>query len=119
MTPSQEQIMEQLKLLLPAIGGVLTMIGVLTPAESAHWITTIMNAVGPLLILGGMIWGVLDKRQSSLVAKVDALAKDPNSPVQAVLTTNTPEGRALAAEIPGATTVPAGTIDAANLARAA
>ena len=113
---AQEQILEQLKLLLPAIGGLLTMMGLLTPAESAKWITTIMNAAGPMMILGGMIWGVLDKRQKSLVAKVDALAKDQNSPVIGVIVSPTVAGKELANSLPGNTTVPAGTVQASELA---
>lgn len=113
---SQEQVLEQLKLLLPAIGGLLTMMGILTPAESARWITQILAVAGPLMILGGMVWGVLDKRQASLVAKVDTLAKDPNSPVKGVIVTNSPAGQDLANSMPGNTTVEAGTAQATTMA---
>ncbi len=112
----REQILEQLKLLLPAVGGLLTMLGIMTPAESAKWITSIMNAAGPAMILGGMIWGALDKRQSSLVAKVDALAKSPDSPVVGVIVSPTVAGKELANSLPGNTTVPAGTVQASELA---
>lgn len=113
---SQEQVMEQLKLLLPAIGGILTMAGILTPAESAMWTTKIMAAAGPLMILGGMIWGLIDKTRESLVKKVDVLAKDPTSPVVGVIVSASAEGKELAAAIPGNTTVPAGTLQATTIA---
>jgi hypothetical protein len=116
---SQEQVMEQLKLLLPAIGSILTMLGIMTPAEYASWATAILGAIGPMFILGGMIWGVVDKTRASLIRKVDVIAKDPTSAVLGIVTTNNAEGRDLSASMDGNTTVTAGTPAAASMARAA
>ncbi len=113
---SKEQILEQLKLLLPAIGGILVMAGIMTPADSAKWIAAIMSAAGPMMILGGMVWGVLDKRQSSLVSKVDVLAKDKDSPVVGVIVSNTVAGKELAETVGSNTTVPAGSAQASRIA---
>lgn len=64
----------------------------------------------------GWILGLFDHTEKKQVAAVDALAKEPNSPVQGVVTAPTPEGKALADAMPGNTTAPAGTQAAAEIA---
>lgn len=62
------------------------------------------------------IWSAMTHRQGNAVAVVDAMAKDPTSPVKGVILEPTTEGRALAASIPGVTAVVAGTPMAAAIA---
>jgi len=47
------------------------------------------------------IWSQLTKTPEAKIAAVVDLAKDSASPVQGIITTNSPEGRGLAASIPG------------------
>ncbi len=54
-------------------------------------------------------WGGYQKTEKNLVKSVDALAQDPNSSVKAVILAPTVAGRKLETEIPGNTTVLAGT----------
>jgi hypothetical protein len=63
-----------------------------------------------------LIWGLFTHTQSNAVAVVDAIAKDPASPVKGVVVENTAAGRDLAKEMPGSTTVVAGTFDAKQIA---
>lgn len=54
--------------------------------------------------------------QSSQIKSVVEMAKDPNSPVQGIITSATPEGKTLAASISGPI-VTAGTAAATDLAK--
>lgn len=74
---------------------------------------------GAVIVLAGLVFGFKTNTVPALVAKVDAIAKDKDSPVQGILMAPTPEGIAIANSLPGATTVPAGTLQATSLARAA
>ena len=59
------------------------------------------------------VWGLFVHTQKNAVAVVDTIAKQPDSPVKAVVMEPTPEGRDIATSIPGDTTVVAGTQAAA------
>lgn len=61
------------------------------------------------------VWGVVNKTEKNSVAIVNEIAKQPDSPVKGVVTEATPAGRELAASIPGALVVTAGTAEAAKL----
>ena len=54
--------------------------------------------------------------QQSQIKSVVQMAKDPNSPIQAIITTASPDGKALAASIPGPI-VAAGTDKATELSK--
>jgi len=64
----------------------------------------------------GFIWSGLTHRQDNAVAVVDAMAKDPASPVKGVIVEATIAGRDLANSIPGSTVVMAGTHEATTIA---
>lgn len=71
-----------------------------------------LGSVAPIIVkeivsLAGFIAGILGivltfmTGQGSQIKSVVAMAQDPGSPVQGVITTATPEGKALAASISG------------------
>jgi ATP-dependent exoDNAse (exonuclease V) beta subunit len=66
-----------------------------------------------------LVWSMITHTDKNAVAVVDTLAKQPDSPVKAVLMEPTPAGQAMAASIPGNTTVVAGSTPAINMAKAA
>lgn len=66
-----------------------------------------------------LAWSLITHTDKNAVLVVDTIAKQPDSPVKAVLTEPTPAGQALAASIPGNTTVVAGTSAAVTMAKAA
>lgn len=66
-----------------------------------------------------LVWSLITHTEKNAVLVVDNIAKQPDSPVKAVLMEPTPAGQAMAAAIPGNTTVVAGSAPAINLARAA
>lgn len=88
----------------------LTTKGIITSSDAATFM--------PILIaIPAAIWGLYKNRQAAIIHEAVKIAADPASPVQAIVTTNTPEGRALANSIPENTIVSAGTIEATQIAR--
>lgn len=86
-----------------------------------------LGSVAPLIVkeivsLAGFISGVLGivltftTGSGAQIKSVVEMAKDPASPVQGIVTSATPEGKALAASIPGPI-VSAGTLAATELAK--
>lgn len=114
---SQEQVLGLLRQILPIIGTLLVSLGLMKPETVGNFTSTILTIAGPVMIVISAIWSLIDKTKTSMVAKVDAMAKDPTSPVVGIITTNTPEGKDLANSMPGSTTVVAGTIAAAEVAK--
>lgn len=77
-----------------------------------------LEMVGGLVIsLAPLVWGLITHTQANAVTVVDTIAKQPDSPVKAVIMEPTKEGIDLANSIPGATTVVAGTQTAAEVAK--
>jgi hypothetical protein len=72
---------------------------------------------GVLMSLAPLIWSMFTHTQANAVAVVDTMAKDPASPVKAVVTDATVAGRELANSMPGNTTVVAGSHAAETAAR--
>jgi hypothetical protein len=66
-----------------------------------------------------LVWSLITHTEKNSVAVVDTLAKQPDSPVKGVLMEPTPAGQAMAAAIPGNTTVVAGSSPAIAMAKAA
>mgnify|MGYP001612760081 FL=1 len=116
---SQEQVLGQLRQILPVIGTILVSLGVMKPETVGNLTSTILVIAGPIMIIVSSVWSLVDKTKASMVSKVDAMAKDPTSPVLGVIVAPTAEGRDLANSLPGMTTVPAGTVAADNIAKAA
>lgn len=68
-------------------------------------------------IAAGAIWSAMTHTENNAVAVVGKIAARPDSPVKAVITEATDEGKALAQSIPGPTVVAAGTTQAAAAAK--
>ena len=80
-------------------------------------------SAGTLEMVGGfavsiapLIWAMVTHTQANAVAVVDTIAKQPDSPVKALVAEDNAAGRDLAASLPGNTTVVAGSPAAATVA---
>ena len=85
-------------------------------------VTSVLNSETTLSILASaavFVWGLFVHTQKNAVAIVDDIAKQPDSPVKAVLAEDNKAGKELAESLPGNTTVVAGTLEASKLAKAA
>jgi hypothetical protein len=72
---------------------------------------------GVIISLIPLVLGLWTHTQTNAVAVVDTLAKQPDTGVKAVIADSTAAGKALAVAMPGNTTVVAGTVAAAEVAK--
>jgi hypothetical protein len=83
-------------------------------------VMSVLNSPTVLSLAASLIvgaWGLMVHTQTNAVTVVDTIAKQPDSPVKAVVVEPTAEGAAIAAALPGNTTVVAGTVAAAAAVR--
>ncbi len=112
-----EQVKSQIRVWLTGLAGV-----VLGWFASKGWIneasiSAILNSPVVVAVLGmaaTAVWSWFSNTDKALVAKVDALAKDPTSPVKGVIVTNSAAGHELTS---GTTVVAAGSPQATDLAK--
>lgn len=107
-TITTEDVQRYVRIVGYLIVGSLTQRGI---AVDGTWIELALSLVGGSLLVA---WSVYGMRINAKIAELGKLAKIEDTPVAAVVTTNTPEGRALAREIPGPVVV-AGSAQAAAI----
>jgi hypothetical protein len=99
-----EQAKSFVRWLIATFGPFIIAHGYLSQSNLELWGGVLASAL-PL------IWSMFVHTQTNAVAVVDQLAKDPDSPVQAIIVNNTPAGHDLAMKMPGNTTVVDGTAE--------
>ena len=107
-----EQVKSAVRWVITTFGPILISYGYVTAG-------TLEMLGGAVISIVPLIWSMLTHTQANAVAVVDTIAKQPNSPVKAVVTESTRAGVELANAMPGNTTVVAGTNAAVDLAKAA
>jgi hypothetical protein len=128
-TPSQAQVIAAGRHVLTAAASIVAFASVMhlisgdeagkindALSQIGAGVASIATGVGTLVTVLSGIWAAYTASTSHQVAAVGALATVPGSGVAGVITTQTPEGRALAASVPGPTVVQAGTSIAASIA---
>lgn len=93
---------------------------ILAPFMDPNAATAITKSITALCALvGAALASVLAMftGQQNLIKDVARLASDPKSPIQGVITTNTPEGVRVASQITGGQIAPAGTTQATEMAK--
>lgn len=95
LTPSQDQVVAQLRLLLPALGSMAIMLGIMSPDLVGKWTTLILTAIGPAMIIGGMIWSLIANSKKSIITSVANMPE-----VQKIKLEPTVEARQLEAVTP-------------------
>jgi hypothetical protein len=111
-----------LALLAGAVAGWVSKSGFISADQVTSFFTS--DVVVGFLTSGitaaiALVWSLITHTEKNAVLVVDTIAKQQDSPVKGVLTEPTPAGQALAAAIPGNTTVVAGSTPAITMARAA
>lgn len=106
---NQEQAKSAVRWIITTFGPFIIQHGYATSSSLELW-------GGVAVSLAPFIWGMFTHTEANAVAVVDTIAKEPASPVAAVITTDTIAGRELAINIPGSTTVVAGTPEAKAVA---
>ena len=93
----------------------LCVLGVLIAGTSQLTVLVGVNATNAIVALAGLLTaaisgvGAILTGQGQQIKAVVEMAKDEKSPVQGIITTNTPEGAALAKSIPGPIVTAGGT----------
>lgn len=116
---NQEQFKSAIRSLITTFGGLIAGWFAAKGWFTIDQVTSVLNSPTTISILASIAagaWGLVAHTQKNAVAVVDDIAKQPNSPVKAVVTEATPAGQALAASMPGNTTVVAGSQAAAAVA---
>ena len=117
-----EQLKSAVRWFLQTFGGALAGWFAAKGWFTIDQVTSVLNSpttISVIVAIASGIWGLFVHTQTNAVTVVDTIAKQPDSPVKAVVTEPTAEGRALADSIPGNTTVVAGSVAATTLAKAA
>jgi len=119
---NQEQVKSGLRWLITTFGGVVAGWFAAKGWFTIDQVTSVLNSPTTLAIAASLIsgaWGLFVHTEKNAVAVVDTMAKQPDSPVKAVVMEPTMAGRELADSLPGKTTVVAGSSEAVTMARAA
>jgi len=78
--PSQDQVMGQLRAIIPAVGTIVSALGIYNVDKTGALVAGLLTAVGPLSYLITAIWSGIAHLQSNQIAAVAALATGPASP---------------------------------------
>jgi hypothetical protein len=107
---NQEQVLSFVRWLQATIGPLLIANGYVSAS-------TLQMVSGVVISLVPLAWSMFVHTQTNAVAVVAALAKDPASPVKAIVTDPSLAGRELAKAMPSSTTFVAGTQAAETAAK--
>ena len=119
---NRAQVEKLVRWALSGLGGFL--VG-WAASRGNQWGDIISNLLSSELVIGLItsagvgLWAWISCRIPAIAALVDSLAKQPDTPIQALVLTKSPEGAAIANSLPGNTTVVAGTTAAGEMAKAA
>lgn len=100
---SNEQLIGLLRQILPVFGGIAVTLGWFTSDQVVAGTSTILQIIGPVMIVGSSIWSLVSKTKANLVSAVSAMPE-----VQSIKLQPTVAGAALAKDTPAnvSTTVP-------------
>lgn len=95
---SADQITGQLRQLLPILGSMAVALGWISPEKANTLISNILAVIGPLMILGGIVWTAIANTQKAIAQSAAAI------PGTVVVTTpelakSTPEGNIVSNEM--------------------
>lgn len=66
--PTQDQVMGQLRLLIPAVGMIVSAVGIAAPDKVSVVVSQLMICVGPLVLIGTSIWSLFANSRASIMA---------------------------------------------------
>ena len=83
-TPTQDQIMGQLRVVIPALGTIVSAIGV-SSTSVGYWEGIILAAVGPISYLITVVWSLIANSRASIIASAAQPVAPGVPPPQIVL----------------------------------
>jgi hypothetical protein len=80
LTPSQDQLVGQLRILIPIIGAVISGLGWVSEARMGPIISNLLIALGPLSYLGSAIWSLYANSRHSILSSAAKPSADGELP---------------------------------------
>lgn len=68
MVPSQEQVTAQLRIIIPALGTVVTAFGI-SQADAGSWVQILLASVGPISYVICGIWSLVANTRHSIIER--------------------------------------------------
>jgi hypothetical protein len=81
--PTQDQVGGQLRAIIPALGVIVSTLGIYNADKTGALVAGLLTAVGPISYIITAIWSAITHLQSNQIATVAAIATGPASPVAA------------------------------------
>lgn len=97
MTPSQDQLVAQLRILIPALGTIATTAGWMTAEQTGPLVSNCLIAIGPVMYIAGAIWSYIANSRASILASAAKPVAPGVPPPQIVLPV---EEKAIADSLP-------------------
>lgn len=82
--PTQDQVMGQLRVIIPAVGTIITAIGIASPDKVGSTTAALMTAVGPLAYLIVAVWSFFANSRASIMASA-AKPVTPDAPAPQIV----------------------------------
>lgn len=70
---SHDQITAQLRQILPIVGSMAVALGYISPEKAGVLVSNILAVIGPLMILGGIVWSWFANTEKALVQSAAAI----------------------------------------------
>lgn len=83
LTPTQDQVMGQLRIIIPALGTLVTAFGV-TSAQANSWAQIALASVGPISYIITAVWSLIANSRKSIMASA-AKPVDANTPAPQIV----------------------------------
>lgn len=83
LTPSQDQVMGQLRVIIPALGTIVSAFGV-SGATANHYVDLALSMVGPIAYLVVAIWSLVANSRASIM-KAAAKPVDAKTPAPEIV----------------------------------
>src|SRR5258708_3092273 len=96
VVPSQDQVMGQLRIIIPALGTIVSAVGV-SSGDVSKWENIAMISVGPISYIVVGIWSLVANSRESIM-KAAAKPVDASTPAPQIILP--PQEKALAAQLP-------------------
>jgi hypothetical protein len=94
--PSQDQVMGQLRVIIPALGTIVTALGV-SQADAGSYTQIALASVGPIAYVIVAVWSAIANSRASIMAAA-AKPVTPNAPAPQIVLP--PQEKALADSLP-------------------
>ena len=65
--PSQDQIMGQLRILIPAVGSIVSVLGIYSADKTGALVASLLTAVGPISYVIGAGWSLYANTRKSIM----------------------------------------------------